>query len=179
MKSIAKAAHKTLVLDSDISLLRLRSEPQEVFLRIAYSSWNSRLWTLQEAVFAKKLLFHLSDQDIELESLTEICRDSLLSTNAKHPWDQRFPFLKLRQYLDYFHANLVRSVSHDTFLREVIEGRTTTEKADKRLVIANLLDIEETELDACVELVKLLTAQETHISFSISVPEYSAAGNVS
>ncbi|EPE35626.1 hypothetical protein GLAREA_11326 [Glarea lozoyensis ATCC 20868] len=179
MKSIAKAAHKTLVLDSDISLLRSSSKPEEMFLRIAYSSWNSRLWTLQEAVFANKLILHLSDQDIELESLKEMCRDSLLNTDTKYPWDVKFPFLILRQYLDSFHANLVRSVSHDIFLREAIEGRTTTEKADKRLVIANLLDIEETELDTCVELVKLLTAQETHIGCHISVLEDPAASNVS
>lgn len=153
MKSISKAASQTLVLDSEISLLSSDSKPQEVFVRIAYSSWNSRLWTLQEAVFAEKLLFYFSNQDIELESLIEMYRITFLDADMKFPWEIRLPFKKLKWYSD---PSRVRRLSHHEFLRKAIEGRATTEKADEQLVIANLLGMDEIQSCTSTELTGFL-----------------------
>ena len=156
MKSVSEAASQTLVIDSDISLLSSDSEPQEIFIRIAYSSWNSRLWTLQEAVFAKKLVFHFSDQDIELETLLKVYEKSPIDADFQLPWQTRLPYRKLRWYLDFLIANRERSPGHNEFLKQVIEGRTTTDTADEPQVLANIVGIDQKEPVTSVEALRFL-----------------------
>ncbi len=59
MKHITKQACSVLVIDSDILPLQLASSYSEAFVRINFSSWADRAWTLQEAVLAKQLYFQV------------------------------------------------------------------------------------------------------------------------
>ncbi|OCT45856.1 hypothetical protein CLCR_01428 [Cladophialophora carrionii] len=62
MRTIYEQADKVLVVD--VELLRsstAEASDEEVAMRISYSVWWSRLWTLQEAVCARELYFQFQD----------------------------------------------------------------------------------------------------------------------
>ncbi len=155
MKSISQNAAQTIVLDSDISLLTSVSEGREVFMRIAYSSWSSRFWTLQEAVYTNRLLFHFSDQTIDLETLISKYGDGF--PDWERAARSRFAYKELRRYLDNLDGYKVRSESHCALLLKALEGRATSNEADGPLVIANLLGI-DTDMMERTELSELLRA---------------------
>ncbi|KAL2062123.1 hypothetical protein VTL71DRAFT_6389 [Oculimacula yallundae] len=143
MKSISQKATQTIVIDSDISLLTSKSSAMEVFIHIAYSSWSSRFWTLQEAVYANRLLFHFSDQIIDLEDLIQKYRGG--SPGCELPWSSHFAYKELRRYLDNVDGYQVGSEAHCALLLRALEGRATSNKADEPIVIANLLGTDSLE----------------------------------
>jgi hypothetical protein len=145
MKLISQIARQTIVLDSDISLLTSQSEAREVFFRIAYSSWSSRLWTLQEAVYTNRLLFHFSDQTIELNDLMLKYRDG--TPGWEQAWRFRFPYQELRRYLENFNGCQNRSENHYSLLVKALEGRATSNTADEPLVIANLFGVDSSGIE--------------------------------
>jgi len=145
MKLISQIATQTIVLDSDISLLTSQSEAREVFIRIAYSSWSSRFWTLQEAVYTNRLLFHFSDQTIELDALMLIYRDG--TPGWEQAWRFHFPYKELRRYLDNFNGYQVRSEDHYALLVKTLEGRATSNIADEPFVIANLFGVDSSGIE--------------------------------
>jgi hypothetical protein len=155
MKSVSESAAQTLVLDSDIKMLSSRSEARELLIRIAYSSWSSRLWTLQEAVFTKRLVFQLSDTTTDLDGL--MLRSDDVPLSWKPGCCARFPYLKLRHYLDDTLAGYqIRSRDHCVLLRKALEGRRTSDEVDEPIVIANLLGIDQNTIDESEKLSEVL-----------------------
>lgn len=69
MVSIYEEADKVLVFDSTLSSAVFRSDPEELLARIRYSRWTQRLWTFQEAVFAKELWFQFKGGAHRMEGL--------------------------------------------------------------------------------------------------------------
>ncbi|KAK4494142.1 hypothetical protein PRZ48_014440 [Zasmidium cellare] len=69
MQMVATTAWAVLVVDSDISRLPQSCSFQHAFFSILYSSWNSRLWTLYEAMRAKWLLFQFADGVLDLDDI--------------------------------------------------------------------------------------------------------------
>jgi hypothetical protein len=57
MEQIYRNADKVLVFDKTLQQFPLRKSPNECLTQIEISSWNERLWTIQEAAFAKELYF--------------------------------------------------------------------------------------------------------------------------
>jgi hypothetical protein len=154
MKFITQNATQTIALDSDISLLTPKSEAKEVFIRIAYSSWSSRLWTLQEGVYAQRLYFHFSGKTIDLETLMGKCGGD--SPGWELAWEARFPYSELQRYLGNSGSHRVRSEGHCALLLKALEGRATSDRADEPLVIANLLGIDQDMIERKTELSELL-----------------------
>ncbi|KAI5840998.1 hypothetical protein DFP73DRAFT_131766 [Morchella snyderi] len=56
-----KGAAKVLVIDAGIRGLSTKASHEEKLLRILTSVWMQRLWTLQEAVYAKEMVFEFRD----------------------------------------------------------------------------------------------------------------------
>ena len=116
------------VTDSDIELVKLSSETKEVFIRIAYSSWPSRFWTLQEALYTRRLLFHFSDKNIDLGALVKY---GDIPQGWELAWRALFPCKDLRRYLDgASHGHRVRSEDHCALLLKELDGRAPIDRAD-------------------------------------------------
>lgn len=69
MEQVYREADRVLVFDSGLQQAPLGIPAHECLSRIEISSWNERLWTIQEAVFAKKLYFKFEDGIISLQDL--------------------------------------------------------------------------------------------------------------
>ena len=69
MAKVYQSAARVLVLSAELSAIKLPSTLDETFLRIFCSTWNTRLWTLQEAVLSRVLSFQFSDQSIRFDHL--------------------------------------------------------------------------------------------------------------
>ena len=155
MKYISQSAVQTIVLDSDISLLTSTSEAIEVFTRIAYSSWSSRLWTLQEAVLTQSLIFHFSDQNVSLDTLMTKFDDIPLHWASAR--SVRFPYKNLRRHLDSTcDDDRARSDEHFSLLLKALNGREISDLADRPLVIATLIDIDQGDIAGSAELPEFL-----------------------
>jgi hypothetical protein len=57
MERVYRDADKVLVFDSGLQNVTLDALAYECPTQVEISSWNERLWTIQEAVFAKSLHF--------------------------------------------------------------------------------------------------------------------------
>ena len=147
MKSISQSAAQTIVLDSDIWQLTSSSGIKEIFTRIAYSSWSSRLWTLQEAVYTQNLVFRFSDESVSLDTL--VMKSGDMPPDWELAWSVRFPYNNLRRYLN---SNQARSEGHFTLLFKALSGRVTSDPADEPLVIGNLLGIDHDGIEISAEL---------------------------
>lgn len=67
---IFKAATKVLVLDPPL-YSRMAMMPDEAIVRIRYSSWKQKLWTLEEGFFSENLIFQFSNDAISLDALLD------------------------------------------------------------------------------------------------------------
>ncbi|EMD37253.1 hypothetical protein CERSUDRAFT_113901 [Gelatoporia subvermispora B] len=69
MAQIYREAEVVLVIDSGIQRCSLKTPYTEIKLRIATSGWMQRVWTLQEACLARKLVFKLSDGYMDMKDV--------------------------------------------------------------------------------------------------------------
>jgi Heterokaryon incompatibility protein (HET) len=69
MEQIYRDADKVLVFDSGLQQITLDTRASECLTQIEISSWNERLWTIQEAAFAKMLYFQFKDAITSLVGL--------------------------------------------------------------------------------------------------------------
>lgn len=68
MNLIYASARSVLVLDSELPNLSLkRMRPSEAFVRLVYSSWMGRCWTLQEGAIGLVCLIQFADGVIQFE----------------------------------------------------------------------------------------------------------------
>jgi len=69
MEQVYRDADKVLVFDSGLQRVTLDMPASECLTQVEISSWNERLWTIQEAVFAKSLHFQFQDGISSLRDL--------------------------------------------------------------------------------------------------------------
>jgi hypothetical protein len=69
MEQVYREADKVLVFDSRLQQVTLDTPASECLTQIEISSWNERLWTIQEAAFAKMLHFQFKDGLTSLQEL--------------------------------------------------------------------------------------------------------------
>lgn len=166
IESISRCAKWTVVIDADHSLLSSTSDFKELFIRMAYSSWSSRLWTFQEAVYARHLIFHLSDQNIELNALME--KYGSRAADWESAWCFRLPYRQWRQYLNSeTRLGLSKSDEHLQFLCEALEGRVTSNEADEPLILASLLGVDPDDAESGLEVFRSMKCRadsETRIT---------------
>jgi hypothetical protein len=148
-KQSTEKALGTLVLDSDIQRLGSNFTYREAFLRIHFSSWSSRMWTLQEAVLTPKVFLQLKDGPIDL---TEIIKSYYNNYNKLGlPLEPLLIYDNLRKYLSSdFQGHHIRSASHLATLHRALRDRRTSNEMDKRLIVANLLGMDLRSLPEAV-----------------------------
>lgn len=140
-KQSTEKAVGTLVFDADIQKLDRDFTYRQAFLRIHYSSWSSRMWTLQEAVLTPRVFFQLQHGFVELEDIVKRFANDDDSLNV--PTKPLLAYIRLRQYYyGTYHGDAVGSADHLAMLHEALKDRRTSNKADKRLIVANLLGMD-------------------------------------
>ena len=150
MGAIYRAASLVLVIDANLVTIDLKTHslPQIAFA-IASSKWWTRLWTLQEGVFATALFFQLatvalSKEDIVRESQR---RYSAESAAPPSPWDMQTMLVSnvLSQIQEQLSLSKLRSNSGRQFLHN-ISWRFCSREEDEAICLAILLDLPVVEI---------------------------------
>jgi uncharacterized ferredoxin-like protein len=129
-----------LVIDAGIRSCSLSAPMEEKLLRIITSVWMQRLWTLQETVLARKLVFEFSDGFSAIRELLPEGEDLLdvLKTNLAAE------VFRLSKRMNYVEKELggfgLGDVAHS------LRGRTTSKLEDETLAISSLLNVSTFEL---------------------------------
>ncbi|KAI0723252.1 hypothetical protein C8Q76DRAFT_389436 [Earliella scabrosa] len=146
MAKTYQRASVVLVRDSGIRTCSAGAPMEEKLLRVIGSGWMQRLWTLQEAMLAQKLVFELSDTMVDVADIIpsgEGFFDPLLMDLASEVFRLRHYQSRTQPYANF-------NVSH---VAHALRWRSTSKAADETLAVAGLLGI-----DAMV-LVQLLPGQ--------------------
>lgn len=68
MKSTYKSAEKILVFDTSLEIVDSSVAAEEALLRIRYSPWSSRLWTMQEGRLGLNVYFQFRDKSMSFDN---------------------------------------------------------------------------------------------------------------
>lgn len=68
LRRVFGTATAVLVLDPSLSMYCFRSA-EEALIEIQYSLWKQRLWTIEEAFFARRLIFRFANRMVSLDEL--------------------------------------------------------------------------------------------------------------
>ena len=68
MKSTYKSAEKIIVFDTSLELMDSSIAPEEAVIRIRYSPWSSRLWTMQEGRLGQNVYFQFRSKCVSFDS---------------------------------------------------------------------------------------------------------------
>ncbi|KAK0471370.1 hypothetical protein IW261DRAFT_896440 [Armillaria novae-zelandiae] len=139
MAETYRKADAVLVIDSGIRTCS-RSDPlEERLLRIISSAWMQRLWTLQEALLARKLIFEFADGFSTLDELIPIHEEDLFDVLLTHLSAEIFRLTKSQPYvisIGFSIGDVARS----------LRWRTTSRAGDETLAISGLLNVDAFEL---------------------------------
>jgi hypothetical protein len=95
MRKTYEEAENILVLDAELQEVSVSTSLEEIYVRIACSAWMTRLWTLQEAILAKKIYIKLADAIVDLGTLGN--RISNLSYIFRHVREHLLFMMLLRE----------------------------------------------------------------------------------
>lgn len=143
MSRVYTEAQCTIVLDAGLMSVSKREGYVHPAMSITVSGWLTRLWTLQEAVLSRKLLFNFSDGVISMEKLERL-----------------FPHtVELHSCLEYasrmYCPCIMKGVSREVTSKFVaaawkaVQGRTTEHLQHETLALATLFNI---DLDGFADL---------------------------
>ncbi|KAH8094541.1 hypothetical protein BXZ70DRAFT_992312 [Cristinia sonorae] len=136
MAETYRRAAVVLVIDSGIRSCSTSAPLAEKLVRVVTSGWMQRLWTLQEGLLAKKLMFEFSDGVLDINDLIpsgEDCFDPLLMQLASEVF-------RLRVYqINPEHFGLAQ-------VTRALRWRSTSRAEDETLAICGLLNVNAFEL---------------------------------
>ena len=153
MRKIYNRANRVLVIDADLMSTQLEpqldaSDRREIInARITASSWQRRLWTLQEAVLAKKLWFLFAPGAFEKISLYPRYSDRVQNFFEAYYDNEVGYYCEETDYAKDRHINPTLSeVRKIGRVWRSSRARTTSYPTDIPLCIAILLDMDIREL---------------------------------
>jgi len=142
MEAVYKNADAVLVLDSDLQLVDDSCSPAQIAIAIAASVWFTRLWTIQEAAFARELFFQLKTHATQEATLRKT------ATQSNDSWSSEAMIvddaLKKMRLLD---LSFIRAAHGVPFLRSM-NWRFTTRAEDEVICLAILLGFTEKQIVA-------------------------------
>jgi hypothetical protein len=142
MVTIYRNSGTVLVLNNELNSISVDRSPWELSARITRTTWFRRLWTLHEAVLAKKTVFQLQDGSVDLSELQTIVQG----------WDDSSQFQDLLCRLIFLEACqpyskllLFKSKSLSTRVQDIwtaVQWRNTSYQEDETICIANMLGLD-------------------------------------
>ncbi|KAK0462720.1 hypothetical protein IW261DRAFT_177955 [Armillaria novae-zelandiae] len=139
MAETYRNADAVLVIDSGIRSCSRSAPLEERLLQIISSGWMQRLWTLQEALLARKLIFEFADGFSTLDELIPIQEEDLLDVLLTQLSAEIFRLTKYQRY----------ATSNGFGIGDVAQSlrwRTTSRAGDETLAISGLLNVDAFEL---------------------------------
>lgn len=142
LKDAFALASRVIILDADLIASEKQNRTRlELGYRILSCNWQRRMWTLQEAVFARKLAFKFADglvffEDLNLQEMGEYMNSVSMD---------------LRMKLDYlcsgeYRAETLENINQTTRISRLkstvtnISHRTTSKLTDESICLATLLN---------------------------------------
>lgn len=134
-----KDATVVLVIDAGIRACSSSAPQEERLLRVLTSAWMQRLWTLQEALFARNLVFEFSDN--VLVAIQELLPhgEELLDVLKTFLAAEIFRLSKWQNY----HQKGMFGIGD---VARALISRTTSKLEDETLAISSLLNVDAFEL---------------------------------
>lgn len=129
MGRIYSEAVGVLVLDGGLQLCPSVEPTSTKILHVLTCGWMRRLWTLQEAVLAKDLVFAFSNKQIKLNDLIPLTSELLVQPCLGDLASELFRLTKRSLHSFYSIGDVSRS----------LRWRTTSRPSDETLAIASLL----------------------------------------
>lgn len=157
MRKVYNRANRVLVIDTDLTSIQL--EPQlDTYDRhavmnsiITASSWQQRLWTLQEAVLAKKLWVQFASGACERISGFARLKAEIRNILDDY-YDNELGYYSEETDYEGWHVDTTKwdnpEVLKITMVLQSLKTRTTSYPADIPLCIAILLDLDIKELQS-------------------------------
>jgi hypothetical protein len=152
MRQIYHRAEAVLVFDADLQRLTLNSTVYDNAMAIYLSNWLHRLWTFQEGMLAKQLIFQLEDGPLAADAFTD---ESVQEAEAAEEnglygsfqFDARSAamghFVILR---DFVEERLSSPAGNLPSLAHAIQQRTTSRISDEAICAATILDMDMTDI---------------------------------
>ena len=142
MEDTYREASIVLVMDAGLkSLSTTTTPPFQLAISIAASKWWTRLWTLQEGVFAKALYFQCSDAALSPTDVVRRSHNRFSSLSSAPPWDMETMFVHdALSEVQELSLSKLRSNSGRHILDQV-SWRFTTRQADETICLAILLKL--------------------------------------
>jgi len=178
MAQTYRNATAVLVLDAGILACSSAAPLEERLLRVVTSGWMQRLWTLQEALLARKLYFAFSDCIVSADELCTISsRTNRAQEHLPHPLltplDREIhrlgSFLRAQHSdadVDPTASDKPRAPMTVAQISSSLQWRSTSRSEDETLAIAGLVDIDARELtniDIPNERIKTLLLHAMHM----------------
>lgn len=159
MRKTYEEAAQVLVLDKALEDASCQVDPEEVLIRITCSGWMRRLWTLQEGILARRLLFQFREHCIDLEAMRKAV-EGAVDRALRSPVSsdvvaccynfQGFKTVRPSEVLD-----LVRAA----------QWRTTSWAQDETICLSILLDLDVGKIEATEPETRMSTFLEMLGSF--------------
>ncbi|KAG7088528.1 hypothetical protein E1B28_012511 [Marasmius oreades] len=140
MAKTYREARATLVFDSGIRCCSAAAPLEEKLLSVLSCGWMQRLWTLQEALLARRLTFAFADCLEDIDKLLPVGEDQLLDSLVTGLSGEIFRMVKHQR-------SLVNSASFGIGdLARSLQWRSTSKSGDETLAIAGLANVDAKEL---------------------------------
>lgn len=140
MRTIYEAAEIVLVLDAELLAANSYGTYEEPLMRISSSNWLRRLWTLQEAIFARKLVFQFADKGLDVTPLLELShRDS---SNELYNMIGLKSTLFHRPFTQMMRTSAYSDGARFSMLWSVLQFRSTSKARDEPLCVAAILGLD-------------------------------------
>ena len=142
MEDTYREASIVLVIDAGLkSLSTTTTSPFQLAISIAASKWWTRLWTLQEGVFAKALYFQCFDTARSPADVIQRSHNHYSTLPGAPPWDMETMFVRdALSEMQELSLSKLRSNSGRHILDQV-SWRFTTRQADETICLAILLKL--------------------------------------
>lgn len=140
MAQTYRVAAAVLVIDGGIRSCSLSASPEEKLLRVMSSGWMQRLWTLQEAVLARRLVFEFSDGLATADELLLASSEDRIDPVVSYLSAELYRLIKSRQHPNVGSGFRLGDVGN------ALRFRTSSKVEDETLAISGLLNIDAFEL---------------------------------
>jgi hypothetical protein len=155
MKPIYENAQSVLVLDGDLMNRKANMPPLELMMRVTCTSWQTRLWTLQEAIAARKLRFQFRDKSVDFTSMAECLMGEedkfhmgfeRASLNLPHPVQEAAMLFYYNRLLTCNDED-IEDISSPTTVKLAsmaftVRSRTTSKARDEAICLGNILGLD-------------------------------------